>query len=151
MSAMLLPLGLLAQTASPPAGAASQPVVFGNGLQTPLRFAGESIPTNQVSLSMGASSFYDDNVLQRNSQRISDEGVNFNSDLKFLRQTENVTFSFDYQPEFALYKNTDQLDRLNHLGTLNLTYRLSSRFNIGLYDTFSYQNGAFQSLTGQQI
>jgi len=148
MSAMLLPLGLLAQTASPTAGAASQPAVFGVGLQIPLRFAGESIPTNQVSLSLGASSFYDDNVLQRNSQRIRDEGVNFSSDLKFLRQTENVTFSFDYQPEFALYNYTNQLDRLNHLGTLNLTYRMSSRFYLGMYDTFSYLNGAFQS---QQI
>src|SRR5208282_79246 len=148
MSAMLLPLGLLAQTASPTAGAASQPAVFGVGLQIPLRFAGESIPTNQVSLSLGASTFYDDNVLQRNSQRIRDEGANFSSDLKFLRQTENVTFSFDYQPEFALYNNTNQLDRLNHLGTLNLTYRMSSRFYIGMYDTFSYLNGAFQS---QQI
>jgi len=151
ISVMLLPIGLMAQTSSPTAGAASQPVVFGNGLQTPLRFAGESVLTNQVSLSMGASTFYDDNVLQRNSDRIRDEGVNFNSDLKFLRQTENVTFSFDYQPQFLLYNNTSQFDRLNHLGTLNLTGRLSSRFYIGLFDTFSYQNGAFQSLAGQQI
>jgi hypothetical protein len=151
LSVMMLPVGLMAQAPPPTPVAASQLVVFGNGLQTPLRFAGESIPTNQISLSMGATGFYDDNVLQRNSLRIADEGVNFNSDLTFLRQTENVTFSFDYQPAFFLYNNTKQLDRLNHLGTLNLTFRLSTRWNVGLYDTISYQNGAFQSLTAQQI
>jgi hypothetical protein len=37
------------------------------------------------------------------------------------------------------------------VGNLNLTYRLSSHFNLGLYDTISYQNSVFQSLTGQQI
>ena len=147
----LLPVGLEAQTASPAAPAPVQPAVYGSGVQTPLRYAGEAGPVNQLSLSMGASTFYDDNVLQRNSQRLSDEAASFESHLTLSRQTENLTISFDYLPYFLLYRQNDQFDRLNHTADLNLTYRLGSHFNLGLHDIFSYQNGAFQSLTGQQI
>jgi hypothetical protein len=145
---MLLPVGLEAQTAAP---APAQPLAYGSGVQTPLRYAGEAASVNQLSLSMGASTFYDDNVFQRNSQRLSDEGVSFDSHLTLSRQTENLTISFDYLPYFLLYRQINQFDRLNHTADLNLTYRLGSHFKLGLYDTFSYQNGVFQSLTGQQI
>ena len=145
---MLLPVGLEAQTAAP---VPAQPLAYGIGVQTPLRYAGEAAPGNQLSLSMGASTFYDDNVFQTNSQRLSDEGVSFDSHLALSRQTENLTISFDYLPYFLLYRQINQFDRLNHTADLNLTYRLGSHFNLGLYDIFSYQNGVFQSLTGQQI
>ncbi len=145
---MLLPVGLEAQTA---ATAPAQPSAYGSGAQTPLQYAGEAGPGNQLSLSMGASTFYDDNVLQRNSQRLGDEAVSFDSHLTLSRQTENLTLSFDYLPYYLLYRQADQFDRLNHTADLNLTYRLGSHFNVGLQGTFSYQNGMFQSLTGQQI
>ena len=148
---MLLPVGLEAQTGSPAAPSAALPVVYGSGVQSPLRYAGEAGPANQLSLSMGASTFYDDNVLQRNSDRISDEGAAFESRLTLSRRTENLAISFDYMPYFLLYRQVDQFDRLNHTADLNLTYRLGSHFNLALYDIFGYQNGAFQSLTGQQI
>ncbi len=145
---MLLPVGLEAQTAAP---APAQPSAYGSGVQAPLQYAGEAAPGNQLALSMGASTFYDDNVLQRNSQRLGDEAVSLDSHLTLTRQTENLTISFDYLPYFLLYRQATQFDRLNHTADLNLTYRLSSHFNLGLYETFSYQNGMFQSLTGQQI
>jgi hypothetical protein len=148
---MLLPVGLEAQTASPAAPAPAQPSVYGSGVQTPLRYEGEAAPVNQLALSMGASTFYNDNILQRNSQRLSDEAVSFESHLTLSRQTENLTISFDYLPYFLLYRQVTQFDRLNHNADLNLAYRLGSHFNLGLHDTFSYQNGVFQSLTGQQI
>jgi hypothetical protein len=148
---VLLPVGLEAQTASPAAPAPTQPSVYGSGVQTPLRYAGEAGPANQLSLSMGVSTFYDDNVLQRNSHRLNDEAVSFDSHLTLSRRTENLTISFDYLPYFLLYRQIDQFDRLNHTADLNLTYRLGSHFNVGLHGTFSYQNGMFQSLTGQQI
>jgi hypothetical protein len=148
---MLLPVGLEAQTASPPVPPQAQPSVYGSGGQTPLRYAGEAAPVNQLALSLGVSTFYNDNILQRNSQRLSDEAVSFESHLTLSRQTENLTLSFDYLPYFLLYRQITQFDRLNHNADLNLTYRLSSHFNLGLHDTFSYQNGVFQSLTGQQI
>jgi hypothetical protein len=151
---MLLPVGLEAQTAAPASPAApvpAQPAVYGNGVQTPLRYAGEAEPGNQLALSMGASTFYDDNVLARNSERLRDEAASFDSHLTLTRRTENLTISFDYLPYFVLYRQVDQLDRLNHTADLNLAYRLGSHFNLGLYDTFSYQDGVFQSLTGQQI
>jgi hypothetical protein len=148
---VLLPVGLEAQTASSAAPPPAQPSVYGSGVQTPLRYAGEAGPANQLSLSMGVSTFYDDNVLQNNSQRLNDEAVSFDSHLTLSRQTENLTISFDYVPYFLLYRQTDQYDRLNHTADLNLTYRLGSHFNVGLHGTFSYQNGVFESLTGQQI
>jgi hypothetical protein len=147
----LFPVGLAAQTVSPAAQAPAQTAGYGSGVQTPLQFEGESGPTNQLSLSMGTSAFYDDNVLQNNSPRLADEAVSFDSHLAFSRRTEKLTVSFDYLPYFLLYRQTDQYDRLNHTAGLNLTYRLGSHFNLGLHDTFSYQNGVFQSLAGQQI
>jgi hypothetical protein len=148
---MLLPVGLEAQTASPAALPPAQPSVYGSGVQTPLRYQGEAAPVNQLGLSISASTFYDDNVLGRNTERLSDEAVSFGSHLSLSRQTENLTISFDYLPYFLLYRQATQFDRLNHNADLNLTYRVSSHFNLGLHDTFSYQNGVFQSLTGQQI
>jgi len=100
---------------------------------------------------MGASTFYDDNVLARNTQRLSDEALSFDSHLGIVRQTEHVTINFDYLPFFLLYRQIDQYDRLNHAANLSLTYRLTSRVDLGLHDAFSYQNGVYPSLTGQQI
>jgi hypothetical protein len=148
---MVLAVGAGAQTASPAAPAPALPLVFGSGVQAPLQYAGEAEQANQVSLSLGASTFYDDNVYANNLQRVRDEAVSFESHLTLSRRTENLKISFDYLPYFLLYRQTDQYDRLNHAADLNLTYRLSSHINLGLYDTFSYQNGVFQSLTGQQI
>ena len=149
--AMLFAAGVQAQTASPGALSPVQPAAYGSGVQTPLQYAGEAVPGNLVSLGMGASTFYDDNVLQSKSGRIGDEAAAFTSRLALSRQSENLTFSFNYTPYFLLYRQVDQLDRLSHMGNLSLTYRLSSHFNLGLYDTVSYQNSPFQSLTGQQI
>jgi hypothetical protein len=146
----LFPVGLAAQATSPTALAPVQPVVYGSGIQAPLRFEGESAAVNQVFFSMGASAFYDDNVLARNSQRLSDEAVSFDSHLGITKQSEHVTASFDYMPFFLLYRQIDQYDRANHSANLNLAFR-TSRVILGLRDSFSYQNGVYPSLTGQQI
>jgi hypothetical protein len=151
MFVMWLPVGVEAQIASPAAPTVAQPSTYGSGVQTALQYEGEAAPGNQLALSMGASAFYDDNVLARNSQRLSDEAAAFESHLTLSRRTENLMINFDYSPYFILYRQVDQFDRLNHSGDLNLTYRLSSRFNLGLYDTISYQNGVNQALAGQQI
>ena len=68
--AVLSPVGLVAQTASPGGMSPAQAGGFGIGAQTPLQFAGEARPTNQVSLSLGATAFYDDNVLGTNAHRL---------------------------------------------------------------------------------
>jgi len=106
---------------------------------------------NQLSLSMGTSTLYDDNVLARNTERLSDEALSLDSHLGIVRQTEHMTLNFDYLPFFLLYRQINQYDRLNHSADLSLTYRLTPRFNLGLHDAFSYQNGVYPSLTGQQI
>jgi hypothetical protein len=147
----LFPIGAAGQAAAPGATAPAQAGVLGTGAQTPLRFAGESVPENQASLSFGTSAFYDDNVLSTGTQRLGDEAVSFNSRLGISRRTEHVTINFDYMPFFMLYRQIDQFDRLNHTANLGLTFQLTSRFSLGLHDTFSYQNGVYPALTGQQI
>ena len=97
---LLLPVCLEAQTASPAALVPAQSLVYGSGGQTPLRYEGEAAPVNQLALSMGVSTFYDDNVLETNSLRRGDEAVSFGSHLTLSRQTENLTISFDYLPYF---------------------------------------------------
>jgi len=148
---LLLPVGLEAQTASPAAPVPAPPSVYGSGVQTPLRYAGEAAPVNQLSLSMGVSTFYDDNVFAINSLRRGDEAVSFDPQLVLSRQSERLNLDFEYSPFFLLYRHVDQYDRLNHNANLNAVFRLSSHFNVGLHETFSYQNGFFQSLTGEQI
>ena len=147
----LFPPSAAAQTSSSAAPAAAPVTLFGSGVQTPLRFAGESAADNQVSLSMGASFFYDDNVLSNNADRLSDEAIAFTSHLGAARQTENLTFSFDYTPYFPIYTHLDQFDRLNHLAALNMAYRLSSHLSVGVFDTISYQNGFNASISEQPI
>ena len=151
MTAMVaVPMRLPAQATStgvtPP-----QAAVYGTGPQTPLRFAGESAPENEASLGIGFSTLYDDNVLGRNSDRLSDEVFTFYSHLGVERLTEHVTMSFDYLPFFTLYRQLDQYDQLNHNAKLAAAYQLTPWLNLGVHDTFSYQYGIFPSLLGQQL
>jgi hypothetical protein len=147
----LFPVSLAAQVTSQTAQDTSQAVVYGGAIQTPLLFEGEAVRTNQVSLSLGASGLYDDNVLGDNSRRLGDEAVSFNSHLGVAKQSENLMLKFDYTPYVVLYRQVDQYDRANHAGNLNLAYRLTSRVILDLHDTISYQNGVYPALTGDQI
>jgi hypothetical protein len=149
--AALFPVTLEAQIVSSSTVALAQVVAYGTNVQTPLGFAGETLPSNQFSLSMGASAFYDDNVLATNAHRLGDEALSFHSRLGISRQTKRLKINFDYVPFFVLYRQIDQYDRLNHSADLDLTCRLTSRFSLGLHDSFSYQNGVYPSLTSQQI
>ena len=146
----LFPIGLAAQTAS-----SAQPSTaltsFGTTAQNPLRFAGESAPENQVSLSLGASALYDDNVQASNAHRVGDEAVSFTSNFDVSRQTERLTIDFDYVPFFVLYRQTSQYDRLNHAANLALGYRLSPRYYLDVHDSFKYVNGVLATLSGEQI
>ena len=148
---ILLPAGLTAQAVSPTAMATPQATVYGSGFQSPLQFAGESGPANQVSLSMGTSFFYDDNVLAIGSHGAGDEAFSCNSSLGIARQSERLTASFNYTPFFVLYRTFDQFDRLNHAGNLTLAYRVASRVTLELHDSASYQTGNYASLTEQQL
>jgi len=147
----LLPAGLVAQAVPPTAMTTPQATVYGSGFQSPLQFTGESAPVNQLSLGMGASLFYDDNVLGIGTHGVGDEAFSFNSMLGITRQTERLTASFNYTPFFILYRTFNQFDRLNHTGNLNLGYRLTSRVNLGFYDSASYQTGNYSSLTEEQL
>src|ERR1019366_7316669 len=141
----LFPVGLAAQTASS-TGPSTALTSFGTTAQNPLRFAGESAPENQFSLSVGASALYDDNVKASNADRVGDEAVSFTSNLNVSRQTERLSIDFDYNPFFLFYRQTSQYDRLNHVANLALGYRLSPRYYLGLHDSFTYLNGALPSL-----
>jgi hypothetical protein len=102
---------------------------------------------------MGVSTFYDDNVLQTNAQRLRDEAISFDSQLAISRQTDRLKLNFEYSPFYLLYRKVDQFDRLNHVASLNAVFRLSSRINLGLHEGFGllYQNGIFQSAAGEPI
>jgi hypothetical protein len=147
----LLPVGLGAQTVSQAAQVPAPAAVYGGSEQTPLRYAGEAAPANQLLFSVGVSTFYDDNVPQRNSIRVGDEAVSFTSQLALSRQSERLKLDFSYTPFGLLYRQVDQYDSLNHDVGLNAVVRLSSQINLGLHEAFSYRNGIFQSLTGQPI
>jgi hypothetical protein len=147
----LLPAGLAAQAASSTAMGAPQATVYGGGFQSPLQFAGQSAPVNQVSLSLGTSFFYDDNVLAMGSYGVGDEAFSCNSTLGITRQTEHLTASFNYTPFFLFYRTFNQFDRLNHTGGLNLGYKLTSRVILGLHDSASYQTGDYASLAEPQL
>ncbi len=137
----LLPVVLVAQApVTAPQGTDATPV-YGGGVQVPLLFEGEVVPVNQVSLSMGATTFYDDNVFGTNADRVSDEAASFDAHLGITKQSTRMNVSVDYTPVFLLYHHYDVFDRANHFGNLTLDYRLTSKFVLGLHDTASYQNG----------
>ena len=78
---VLFPIGLAAQTTSSGALSTERGVGYGTSVRNSLQFAGESEPTNVVSLSFGASGLYDDNVLSVNSQRLGDEALSLSPHL----------------------------------------------------------------------
>jgi hypothetical protein len=128
-----------------------QAVVYGAGIQTPLQFAGELAPTDQATLGVGVSALYDDNVLGNNATRLADETLSFDSHLGLSRQTEHLAVSLDYMPFFVIYRTYNQFDKLNQVGNLDLTFRLTSRVVVRAYDSISYQNGIYPSLTQPEI
>ena len=142
----LFPVALAAQIMS-----AGSPAVYGSGNQTPLQFAGESGPVNQVSFGVGTSVLYDNNAFAIGSHGVGDEAFSFDSRLGITRQTEHLTASLDYMPFFLFYRTLDQFDRLNHSGGLTLAYKLTPRVVLGLSDRISYEDGSYGSLTGLQI
>ncbi len=147
----MFPLCLMGQSATTSTLAPTQGASYGTGPQTLLQFAGENENENKAVLSVGASAFYDDNVLSTNAIRVADEAVSLSSHLGIEKQTSNLAFTFDYLPFFMIYRQIDQYDRLNHSANSTLAYRLSPRFVLGLQDAFSYENGILPSITGQQI
>jgi len=140
-----------AQAPSPTAQASSQAAVYGSGIQSPLQFAGESAPVNQVSFRVGTSLLYDDNVVAEGSHGVGDEALSLDTQLGVTRQTEHLTVSIKYMPFFLFYRKIDQYDRLNHSGDLNLDYKLTSRFSLGLHEGISYENGNYATITEPQI
>jgi hypothetical protein len=148
---VLLPVALAAQVAAPIGGPSPQATVYGSSYQVPLEFEGERTPANQVSLSAGVATLYDDNVLGANSGRVSDEALSFDARLGIERRTKHLTLSFNYLPFFVLYRQITGYDRTNHSANLSLSYRLSSRLILGLQDNFYYQNGLYPTLTEQPI
>jgi hypothetical protein len=148
---LLFPPGLVAQDALGSAPAASQGVVYGAGIQTPLRFEGEAGPKNQMSLGVGASLLYDDNVYSINTERVGEEALSFDANLGFTRRSEHWTASFDYAPFFIWYSALNGFDQLNHSGSLNLAYRLTSRVTLGVNESATYRNGSYAALVAQPI
>jgi hypothetical protein len=143
---VLLPAALAAQLASTTTTTSPLPTVYGSGYQLPLEFEGERPPVNQISVSAGVSTFYDDNVLGTNTDRVSDEAASFDARLGIQRRTKRFTFNLDYVPFFTLYREISEYDRTNQIANLNLSYRLSQRTLLGLNETFGYQNGIYPAL-----
>jgi hypothetical protein len=146
----LLPVALSAQVTAPAAQVPAAPPVYG-GERTPLRFQGEAVPANQFLFSVAASTFYDDNVPQRNSIRVGDEAVSLSSELAVFRQSDRLKLDLTYTPNGVLHRQLSNYNTLNHTLELNAVVRLSARVNLGLHETFIYQNGIFQSFSGQAI
>jgi hypothetical protein len=148
---VLFPVGLAAQTTSSTAVSSSQGSAYGTGLNNTLQFAGESKPANLVSLGIGAAGFYDDNVLATNSDRVGDEALSLRPHFGVSTQTENLSFNFNYTPFFLLYRQFSQFDQFNQSANLNLAFRLSPRFTLGLSDTFGFRYGDYPSFYGADI
>lgn len=140
-----------AQTGSTGIANSTQGNGFAPGAQSPLQFAGEGAALNQVSLSIGVSSLFDNNVLDNNADRISDEALALTSHFDATRQSEHLTISFDYVPFFTVYRQLQAYDRLNQSANLRIGYLLTPRVRLDAFDSFSYQNGIYPGLTGETI
>ena len=149
--AALFPIPAAAQSASQSALAPVQGAAYGTGMQTPLRYDGEQVLENAAALTVGASAFYDDNVQATNANRVADEALSLNANFAVQKQSSHLTFNFDYQPFFLIYRQTSGYDRLNHAANVNLAYRLSPRVILGLHDVFTFENGVLPSLSGQSL
>lgn len=142
----LFPLGLAAQTTSSDQGSG-----YGTGVQSPLQFAGENKPENQVNLSFGVAGFYDDNVSGTNADRAGDEALSLSSRFGISRQTEHLSLNFGYDPFFQFYRRFSQYDRLNQNANLGMNVHLTPRFSLGLNDGFGYLYGGYPALVEQPI
>jgi hypothetical protein len=147
----LFPAALAAQFTTSIQQTTPQAAVYGSGVQTPLLFEGETVPVNQVFLSMGVLGFYDDNVFGRNSQRVGDEAISLNPRFGITKQSDRLKITFDYMPAFILYRQLSQFDRTNHYSDLSLTYRLTSHITADVHDNFSYQEGDYPFLSTTPI
>jgi len=152
---LLFPVSLAAQatptTIPGSTTSTSQGFVYGTGVQAPLQFAGQTELQNFVGIDLGAGAMYDDNVLARNYDRVSDEALSLDSQINVFRETEHLGVDFNYSPFFLLYRQLSNFDQLNQAANVGVTYQLTPRFIVALSDTFGYQYGAYPALGSNQI
>jgi len=88
--------------------------------------------TSPLSLSAG----YDQNFAA-GSQTLSDTVTLLTlPTLSLTRNTHRTSFSVDYEPEFELFSQHQDLNAWNHAATLRLTHRIDGRLTLEAGDSF---------------
>lgn len=127
------------------------PVPYGNGEKPPLNYAGTSYPRNIFLLSVYGGSTYDTNVFGDNREQRGALIFEFGPRLAFRRESPRLTLGFDYQPDFRIYRDAADRNVLNHGLGLDMSYQVSSHFQVRARESASYRTGLFPPRAGEEF
>ena len=85
---------------------------------------------------LGLSSGYDDNFVA--GSQVFDDSVSLLTSPTFswMTTTHRTTFSVDYQAEFELFANHENLDAWNHAAKLHFRHQINARLSLEAGDSF---------------
>jgi len=126
-----------------------QPVAAQIALESePITPSAPESPRLHFTPSLEVTYEYDDNILLRAVNRISDHITRVRPGLSLLVEQERVRWVTDLKAEFAFYRNNPDLstwNRSQHLDT-RLTLRPSSIWTFEFADTFTHSNDPTEQL-----
>lgn len=109
-----------------------------------LNYAGAPPPQNVLALWVTTGGAYDDNVLGGDRQRTGDAYFNFGPSVDLRREGRRLSLVLNYQPNFRIYRQIAELNRIDQELVFDAAYRVSSRLALHAGATASYTNGFSQ-------
>ncbi len=141
---MIAPVAAGAQGILPAANSGQASVPFGFGEQSLVRYSGQTLPKNFVSIDMDTEASYDDNVRGNNARRQGDFVYGFGPRLTFGEERKALSFVVDYRPDFLLHQRIGGFNQVNQALELEVTYHVSPHLGVRILDSSYYRNGIFQ-------
>jgi hypothetical protein len=101
-----------------------------------LAFAAETPRTNYLSVGLGFSGAYDDNISAGAIQGVSDESYSVWPRVALQQSRSRLLWELSYSPGFTFYQHASSLNQDDHDLGVNLKYRFSPHVTLSLRDSF---------------
>lgn len=114
-----------------------------------LAFAAETPRTNYVSVGLGFTGAYDDNILP-GTTRVGDESYSIFPRIALQQSRSRLRWDLSYSPGFTFYQQHSSRNQDDHDLGLNLQYRLSPHVTFSLRDSLQ-KTSTILSLFDQSV
>jgi len=117
-----------------------------SGVTPPLTLAGETPQTNVLVGSIRVSSFYDDNALNRNANKLDDFQYAISPSIAFQQVRRRLSWNVNYDGGVSVNQRLKGRDLVNHNAGAGFQYRLTRRATLQLRENYSVTSDPFDRI-----